>query len=51
MCLGKFLEIPVSGDTSTSNMVNATKHCRNLNDTIFTIFIDQSEANWVQKRL
>ena len=41
--------IPVSEDPSTSNMVRGTKHCWNLNDTPFTIFIDHCEGSWVGK--
>ena len=51
MWLGKSLKSPVLGDSSTSNMVNVTKHCWNLNDTTFTTFIDQCEGIWVQKSL
>ena len=34
---------PVSEDPSTSNMVNAPKHCSKLDDSTFTIFIDISK--------
>ena len=47
--LDKCLKSPVSEDHSTSNMVNAPKHCRNLNDSTFTIFIRQCEGNSVLK--
>ena len=43
--LHKCLKNPVSEDPSRSNMVNAPKHCRNLNGSIFIIFIDHFEAN------
>ena len=38
--LDKFLKSLVSEDSSTSNIVNASKHFWNLNDSIFIIFID-----------
>ena len=39
----------VSKDPSTSNMVNGPKHCWNLNDSTFTIFIDRCEENHALK--
>ena len=36
-------------DGSTSNMENSPKHCGNLNDSTFTIFIDHCEGNLVGK--
>ena len=42
---------PACEDVSKSNMVNGTKHCRNLSDSIITIFIDQCEGKWVAKSL
>ena len=42
---------PVSRDTSGSNMVNASKHCWNLDGRFSTIFIDRSEGNWHSKSL
>ena len=32
-------------DPSNMNMVNGIKQCLNLNDTTFTIFIDDCEGN------
>ena len=49
--LEKSLKITVSDDPSTSNMVNVPKHCSNLHHSIFIIFIDYCEVNWVGKRL
>ena len=43
--LDKCLKNPVSEDPSRSHMINAPKHCRNLNGSIFIIFIDHFEAN------
>ena len=45
--LDECLKSAVSMDPSTSNMVNAPKHCYNLKDNIFTIFIDQCGGNSV----
>ena len=42
--LDQCLKSPVSEDPSKSNIVNAPKHCGNLNDSTFTIFIDQYEG-------
>ena len=47
--LDNYLKSPLSQDPSTSNMVNRTKHCSNLNDRNFTIFFDNCESNWVWK--
>ena len=41
----------VSEDPSTSIMVNGTKHCWNLHDNTFLIFIDHCKGNWVRKSL
>ena len=49
--LDKYLKSPVSEDPSTSNMVNEPKHICNLDGSIFTIFIDHGERNWVGKSL
>ena len=43
--LNECLKSLVSEDPSTSNMVRGAKHCRNMNDTTFTILIDQCESN------
>ena len=50
-CLKKCLKNPVSEDPSTSNMVNGPKHCCNVEDGSFTIFIDHCEHNSVGKSL
>ena len=38
--LEQCLKSPFSENPSKSNMVNAPKHCSNLKDSTFTIFID-----------
>ena len=43
--LDQCLKSPISEDPSKSNMVNAPKHCSNLKDTSFTIFIDHCEGH------
>ena len=40
--LDQCVKSPVSRDTSKSNMVNAPKHCWNVKDSSFAIFIDHS---------
>ena len=47
--LDQCLKSPVSEDPSKSNKVNAPKHCPNLKDSSFTIFIDQWEGNCLAK--
>ena len=49
--LDKCLKSPVPEDPSTSNMVNGRKHCWDLPNSNFIIFIDHSEENWALKRL
>ena len=49
--LEKSLKSPVSEDPSTGNMVNVPKHCSNLNDSTFSIFIDHFEGNSFGKSL
>ena len=49
--LYKCLRTPLSEVSSRSNMVSGTKHCWNLNETTFTIFLDQCEGNWDGKSL
>ena len=49
--LDKRLENPLSDDLSRSNMVNGSKHCCNMDDRAFTIFIDCCEHNIVGKSL
>ena len=41
----------VSKDPLTGNMLNAFKHCCDLNHSIVTIFSDHFEGNWVGKSL
>ena len=48
-CLGKSLKGPASEDPLTSNMVNGPKHCWNLNNSTFTVFIAHGESNSVRK--
>ena len=43
--LDQCLISPVLGGPSKSNMVNGWKHCSNMNDHTFIIFIDHSEGN------
>ena len=45
--LDQCLKSPFSRDPSKSNMVNAAKHCWNVKDSSFTIFIDHCEGNWL----
>ena len=42
---------PVSEDPFTGNMVKEPKHCCNLKESTFTIFLDHCEGNWVGKSL
>ena len=49
--LDQCLKSPVSEDPSKSNRVNSPKHCSNLKDTSFTIFIDNWEDNCLTKSL
>ena len=39
----------VSDDPLTNNVVNGPKHCFNLNDSTFTMFIDECETNSLGK--
>ena len=43
--LEKCLKSRASEDPSTSKIKNGIKHCGNMNDTSFTIFLDQYESN------
>ena len=43
--LDKYLKSPVSEDPSTSSMVNGSKHCWNVEESTFTIFIGHCEGN------
>ena len=47
----KYLKRSVSEDPSKSRMVNGRKHCSELNDSTFTIFIDLCEDNSGWKNL
>ena len=47
--LDKCLKSRASEDPSTGNMANCSKHCCNLNDITFTIFISHCEDNCVGK--
>ena len=47
--LDQCLKSPVSEDPTKSNMVNAPKHCSNLRDTSFTIFINHWEVTCLTK--
>ena len=49
--LDKCLKSCVLGDPSTDNIANGLKHCFNLNDNIFTIFLNHCESNSVRKSL
>ena len=41
----------VLGDPSTHNVVNGWKHCCNLSDSSFPIFINHCEGNCVGKSI
>ena len=47
--LNKCLKSRVLEDPSTNNMANGSKHCCNLNKNTFTIFINYSEGNALEK--
>ena len=49
--LDKCLINPIPNDPSKSNKVSGTKHCCNLDDRTFTIFIDHCEHKSVGKSL
>ena len=49
--LDQCLKSPFSEDPSKRNMVNAPKHCSNLNKSTFTIFNDHWELNCPTKSL
>ena len=49
--LDQCLKSPISEDPTKSNMVNAPKHCSNLRDTSFTIFINHWEVTFLTKSL
>ena len=48
--MDKCLKNPTSEDPSTNNMINGHKHSCSLDDRTFTIFIDHSEHNGVDKK-
>ena len=45
------LNSPFSDDPSTGNISNGLKYCCNLNDTIFTTFINHCDGICVEKSL
>ena len=45
--LDQCLKSCFSEETLTDNMASGSKHCCNLNDSSFTIFIHQCEGNYV----
>ena len=47
--LDQCLKSPVSEDPSKNNMVNVPKHCSNLKNSSFTIFIVHWEVNYLTK--
>ena len=47
--LDQYLKKCVSQDASTDNIGNGKKHCCNLNDSTFTIFITHCGRNYVKK--
>ena len=49
--LDQCLNTPFSKDLSKRNMVNTPKHCSNLKNGTFTIFIDHWEVNCPTKSL
>ena len=49
--LNKCLKSCALEDPSTKNMANASKHCCDLNDRTFTIFINHCGDNYVGKCL
>ena len=49
--LHKCLKSCVSEDPSTDNITNEFKHCSNMNDITFTIFMNHCEGNCVRKSL
>ena len=49
--LDQRLKSSVLEDPFKNNMVNAPKHCSNMTNTSFTIFIDYSEGECLTKSL
>ena len=50
-CLHHGVKSPVPEDPSKSHMVNAPKHCSNLTDSTFTIFLNHWEVHCLTKSL
>ena len=48
--LDQCLKICVSQNPLTDNMANGSKHCCNLNDNTFLIFINHCKGNYVGKK-
>ena len=48
-CLNKCLKSHVSEDPSTYNIADGSINCCNLNDSVFTIFINHRGGNYVGK--
>ena len=49
--LDQCVKSPVSENPLKSHMLNAPKHCSNLEDSSFTIFLDHLEGNCPTKSL
>ena len=47
--LDKCLKSRVSKDPSTDEIANGSKDCCNINESMFTIFINHCEGNYVRK--
>ena len=47
----KFVKCPILEDPLIRNMVNVPKHCWNLHHSIFIIFINHYQLNWVWIRV
>ena len=43
--LDNCVKSPVSEDPSRNHMVKGNKHCLNLNESTFTMFIDHGKGN------
>ena len=48
-CLDECLKGRLSEDPSTHNIANESKHCCNLNESTFSIFINHCEGNCGRK--
>ena len=51
ICLDKYLKSRVSENPETHNTANGSKHCSNLNESTFTIFINHCEGSCIGKSL